>query len=97
MTLNTGAFAMRAEVTGTITADNTLTVPLTQTPCVYFRAEVIRMTEDENANKNEETVYEKQQATDFYLQDDTGRILVETKDLQDKLVTLQAILKYEFQ
>jgi Ca2+/Na+ antiporter len=64
-----------SHVAGTSTGGQPLTSPLTQVPCYYFEVKVEKKVKRDNQEKWEETSRERAEVP-FYLQDETGTILV---------------------
>ena len=64
-----------SHVAGTSTGGQPLTSPLTQVPCYYFEVRVEKKVEKNDEEKWEEAHREKAEVP-FYLQDETGYILV---------------------
>jgi hypothetical protein len=62
-------------VTGTSTGGQPLTSPLTQVPCYYYQVKVEKRVK--RGNKEEwEAMHTERAETPFYLEDDTGKVLV---------------------
>jgi hypothetical protein len=64
-----------SHVAGTSTGGQPLTSPLTQVPCYYYEVKVEKKVRRDNQDKWEETQKERAEVP-FYLQDETGFILV---------------------
>jgi hypothetical protein len=64
-----------SHVAGTSTGGKPLVSPLTQVPCYYFEVRVEKQVKQNNEEKWEETHRERAEVP-FYLQDETGSILV---------------------
>jgi hypothetical protein len=64
-----------SHVAGTSTGGQPLTSPLTQVPCYYYEVKVEKKVKRDNQEKWEETSRERAEVP-FYLQDETGTILV---------------------
>jgi hypothetical protein len=88
--LGEGNFAMTFEGQTRITADKTCLSPLGKTPCIYYKAQIHRLI---GKAKIKEKVFEKEEFTDFYVEDDTGKILVQYRDLKEPL---QKMAKSDF-
>ena len=64
-----------SHVAGTSTGGQPLTSPLTQVPCYYYEVRVEKKVKKDNQETWEETHRERAEVP-FYLQDETGKILV---------------------
>lgn len=86
------AFAEQCEVTGVIECETPLSAPLSGTPCVAYEYKVIREYEEEETERDEEgnaetkvtrgseTVESNDQHVQFWVKDNTGRVLVDPTD-----------------
>jgi hypothetical protein len=64
-----------SHVAGTTVGGQVLTSPLTQVPCYYYEVRVEKQVKRDNAETWEETHRDRAEVP-FYVQDDTGKILV---------------------
>jgi hypothetical protein len=87
--IGSDAFAEQCEVKGIIECDSPLSAPLSETPCVAYVYKVIREYEEEVTERDEEgneeikvksgseTMETNDQRVQFWVRDETGRILVD--------------------
>lgn len=64
-------------VRGTVACAEPLTSPLTQSPCCYYRTTIERLTRSTQGVASYTTIYSEPGAKTFYLDDGTGRVLVD--------------------
>ena len=74
-------FGIPVMITGTVTADQPLTSPITQKPCVYFEYVLERETKSTDSKGNASWSWQRVGAPElqkipFYLQDQHGKILI---------------------
>jgi len=75
-----------SHVAGTTTGGQPLISPLTQVPCYYYEVKVEKQVKKDNQESWEETHHERAEVP-FYLQDDTGKILVNPEKAEYNLPT----------
>jgi hypothetical protein len=73
-----------SHVAGTSTGGQPLTSPLTQVPCYYYEVKVERKVKKDNQETWEQTHKERAEVP-FYLQDETGKILVNPQQAEYNL------------
>ncbi len=73
-----------SHVAGTSTGGQPLTSPLTQVPCYYYEVQVEKMVKKDNRDAWERAGTEKAEVP-FYLQDETGKILVNPQSAEYNL------------
>jgi hypothetical protein len=73
-----------SHVAGTSTGGQPLISPLTQVPCYYFEVKVEKQVKKDNQETWEETHRERAEVP-FYLQDDTGKVLVNPQQAEYNL------------
>ena len=73
-----------SHVAGTSTGGQPLTSPLTQVPCYYYEVKVEKKVKRDNQETWEETHKERAEVP-FYLQDETGKILVNPQSAEYNL------------
>jgi hypothetical protein len=64
-------------VRGTVACAEPLTSPLTQSPCCYYRTTIERLTRSSQGAASFTTIYSEPGAKAFYLDDGTGKVLVD--------------------
>lgn len=80
-----GNFSMLSELYGQVSAEQTLIAPLSKQPCVYYQSRIYRLIGE---TRYKEKVFEKEGFSDFYLEDETGQLLIQHKNLKDRLPAL---------
>jgi len=78
-----------AELKGVAQPTIMLTSPYSKFPCVYYKYKVETETYDQHNKKHRKTIREGESGTPFYLNDETGRILVSPRSAQIDLSNIQ--------
>ncbi len=85
LSMERGQFNLLTALQGKVSDKQCLIAPLSKTPCIYYKAKVYRLIGE---SRYHDKLFEKEQACDFYLTDNTGSLLVQHKDIKDRLVSL---------
>ena len=100
-----GSFNKILEVKGVVKCDNPLVAELSNQKCVYYSMKIIHEYEETYSTKNAQGRYETRtrkgsevlssnaQSTQFYVQDDTGKVLVNPTDAT--LHTIKVMDRFE--